>query len=220
MNGKKQAADFRNNYKLKAVNSAELCRALREQGYTIIEFNGLSDRKAVADLIDALQLREQAANSRCFVYQDSNNRLVFLHEDLNEKERTIVLAHEEGHILNRHMNRESIVGEDVIEEFEANEFAHYLLLGKPRSTRRRAIVPACVICVLICVVSGLILLHHYNRAIYTDNFYRVSDGKKYHLQDCIYVKDRRDIMRLTWEEYKSGEFTACSVCTPDARKTD
>lgn len=52
--------------------------------------------------------------------------IVFIHEDLNEEEKTKVLAHENGHIYLGHFSSSQVIGKDVQEEYEANEFAHYL----------------------------------------------------------------------------------------------
>ena len=81
----------------------------------------------MTSLVEALDLQGRIACSKCFTYQTSKYRLVFMHEDLNEDERCIVLAHEEGHIWNRHFSEKRIFGNDIIQEYEANEFVHYLL---------------------------------------------------------------------------------------------
>ena len=213
---KSQASLFRKKYGLRTINSETLCKALKEQGYTVVEFNGISDKPAVAELIDALQIRNLASQSRCFTYQDENYRLVFLHEDLNDEERTITLAHEEGHIWNRHMNQGNVIGTDVIQEFEANEFAHYLLLTRSDSHNRKLRVCVFTLLLLVlCAVVAITIKHYHDKAIFTDNLYRVSDGKKYHFRDCNYIKDRKDVTRLTIDEYESGEYEPCSVCKPD-----
>ena len=216
MDEKKQAALFRKKFRLKTINSATLSEALKEQGYTIIEFNGIHDKGAVIELIDALQLKDMVAQSRCFTYQDENYRLVFLHEDLNDEERTIVLAHEAGHIWYRHMTQGNVIGTDIVQEYEANEFAHYLLLGRMRNRRKRFLIAAsCIVLTIVCAVIILIAKQKHDQALYTDDLYRVSDGKKYHLRDCTYIKDRKDVTRLTWAEYESGEYKPCSICKPD-----
>jgi len=216
MDEKKQAALFKKKFSLNVINSATLTEALKKQGYTIVEFNGISDKQAVTELIDALQLRDLISQSRCFTYHDENYRLVFLHEDLNDEERTIVLAHEAGHIWNRHMKQGNVIGTDVVQEHEANEFAHYLLLDKTGSSSKKYLIA--ISCFALIIVLGLAFLavkRGHDKAIFTENLYRVSDGKKYHVRDCIYVKDRKDISRLTWEEYESGEYEPCSVCKPE-----
>lgn len=56
MNEKKQVSEFKKKYKLKNIKSAELCKTLSVQGYTVVEFNGINDSDDVSNLIDALKL--------------------------------------------------------------------------------------------------------------------------------------------------------------------
>lgn len=54
MNYKKQATDFKRKHNVTKVTSSNLCTALNEQGYTVIEFNGIVDNDDVAALRDTL----------------------------------------------------------------------------------------------------------------------------------------------------------------------
>ena len=221
MREKKNADQFKSKFKIHAVNSATLYEAITAQGYTIIEFNGIDDSKDVSELVDALQLQEHIKNEKCFTFQNDKYRLVFLHEDLNEDERTVVLAHEEGHIWNGHMTRDSSFGTDVIQEYEANEFAHYLLsdrTGKRKLSRITAVV--CVLILILGIITGVFLMRQHNEAVYTDNLYRTETGTKYHLRDCMYIKDKTDVYRLTREEFESGEYEPCGACIPGGTTDD
>lgn len=218
MNGRQQAKAFRKQYGIKIVNSATLCEALTEQGYTIIEFNGIQEKESVSDLISALRLEDQISHSKCFTYQNDKYRLIFIHEDLNDEERTVVLAHEQGHIWNQHMHKDSAIGVDVIHEHEANEFAHYLLddrFGKKK--RIRIITLACVAALIMITSIGLYVKQSHDKAVYTEDLYRTETGTKYHVRDCIYIRDRTDVYRLTQEEFDSGKYEPCSACMPDER---
>lgn len=147
MNQKRKAAEFKHKYGLKTINSADLWEALTAQGYTLVEFNSIENKENVASLIEALQLEDQIARSKCFTYQNDKYRIVFIHEDLNDEERTIVLAHEEGHIWNGHMSLNNVLGTDVVQEYEANEFAYHLLKDKTGKKKRTKITA--VICTMI-----------------------------------------------------------------------
>lgn len=98
MSGNRKVVEFRRKYQIKTVNSAVLCKILEIQGYTLVEFNNIENKEDVTSLIEALQLQEQTSCCKCFTYQNDKYRIVFIHQDLNDEERTIVLAHEEGHI--------------------------------------------------------------------------------------------------------------------------
>lgn len=214
----RQVADFKRKFKIKQVTSEGLCRALSEQGYTVIEFNGIDDNDDVTALKNALGVGPYMDQSRCFTYRDDKYRIVFIHEGLNEEERQVTLAHEEGHIWNDHLTKNNVIGNDVIQEHEANEFAHYLL--KDKTGKRKKVITVATLCALITIagiVSGLLLKNQHDTAMYTDNLYRTETGGKYHLRDCMFIKDKTDVYRLTREEYDSGEYEPCEACMPDER---
>ena len=124
---KKKAKLFLKEYGLQNVTLENLRSAIQKQGYTIVEYNNIFNDGNIAALINALGLESFCERSKGFTYADTKRRLVFLHEDLSYEEKRMVLAHEEGHIYCNHLTSTPILGRDVIEEHEANEFAHYLL---------------------------------------------------------------------------------------------
>ncbi len=113
------------------------CDALDKLGYTVVFFNAISNEKEVNVLIDHLGLESLIRSQRGFTYATDKYRLVFINEDLAEEEKLVVMAHEIGHIYLRHVSKANIIGNDVIEEHEANEFSHYLLY---KSNRTRMVV--------------------------------------------------------------------------------
>lgn len=218
MSARRQVSDFKKKYGLKIVNSATLSDALKEQGYSIIDFNGVSEKPDVAELIDALQVKDQISHSRGFTYQNDKYRLIFVHEDLNEEERVVVLAHEQGHIWNQHMHKDSPIGIDVIHEHEANEFAHFLLADRfGKKKRNKLVVGICVVIAILLGIVGATTKNAHDKAVYTDDLYRTETGKKYHIKNCLYIRDRTDVYRLTLAEFNSGEYEPCSACMPDDR---
>ena len=145
MNYRKQVSEFKRKYHINVITSESLSHALNEQGYTIIKFNGIADSEDVIALRDALDVGIYMKQSRCFTYRDDKYRLIFINESLNEEETLIALAHEEGHIWNDHLVKDSVIGNDVVQEYQANEFAHYLLKdkdGRYYRFRRIIIMPA------------------------------------------------------------------------------
>ena len=216
MDVRKQATRFRKKYKLKAINSATLCDVLSRQGYTVIEFNGTAETEDVRNLIDALEIHDQISHSRCFTYKSDKYRIIFVHEDLNEEERTIALIHEEGHIWHGHMHTGNILGEDIVQEYEANEFAHYLLKDKTGSRKRTKLIIACMAAiVLLGSAFGVLMKQSHDEAVYADNLYRTETGEKYHLRDCMYIKDKTNVYLLTLKEFESGEYEPCGACLPE-----
>lgn len=218
MNQKRKAAEFKRKYSLKTINSADLWEALTAQGYTLVEFNSIENKENVASLIGALQLEDQIARSKCFTYQNDKYRIVFIHEDLNDEERTIVLAHEEGHIWNGHLSANNVLGTDVIQEYEANEFAHHLLKDKTgKKKRTKVTVVILTLILLLTVGTGMFLKQNHDKAVYTDDLYRTETGGKYHVRDCMYIRDKTDVHRLSIEDFESGQYEPCSACMPDLK---
>lgn len=82
-------------YGLQNVTLENLRSAIQKQGYTIVEYNNIFNGENVAALIDALGLENFCEGSKGFTYADKKRRLVFLHEDLSDKEKMMILAHEE-----------------------------------------------------------------------------------------------------------------------------
>ena len=126
-NVKKQAERFIRDFKYFTPSYSALREIIQKQGYTIVEFNNIYNDENVTLLLESLHLDEYAERSKGFTYADSRRRLLFLNEDLSEDEKLMVLAHEEGHIYCNHFSSVPIIGKDVVEEHEANEFAHHIL---------------------------------------------------------------------------------------------
>lgn len=219
-NIKKTVQLFRNEFGVSNVTLENLRSVIKKQGYTIIEYNNIFNSENVAALIRALDLGQLCERSKGFTYADSKYRLVFLHEDLSEKEKLMVLAHEEGHIYCNHLSSAPIIGRDVVEEHEANEFAHYLLHQGTKqkilhflAQRRKMVAVSAIIIVLL--IGGCVIYNAMNHAQndYGD-FYITSTGNKYHKADCIFIKGKTTTHRMTEEEFESGKYEPCRICLP------
>lgn len=208
---------FLRQYHIKQITSDVLLDIITQQGYTPIEFNGIADDEDVQTLIEALDLEQYVKSCRCFIYQNQNHRLIFINENLNEEERTIVLAHEEGHIWCRHINSGPVsIGADVIQEYEANQFM-YLLLNDFSYPKRRFKKITAILILSLAIISSIIcgVFTKYRKEVYTDDLYRTDNGQKYHHRECYYLKDHTDIHLLSNEEFESGLYEPCKVCFPD-----
>lgn len=220
-NIKCKAKAFLSQFKLSEVTLENLKSVIQKQGYTIIEFNNITNNENVSALLTALDLQSLATQSKGFTYADSQRRLVFVHEGLSDDEKLMVLAHEEGHIYCNHLSSTPILGRDVVEEHEANEFAHYLLhrsvwqkFGCMVKGHSKASIAAVLIIALI-VVGCIIGYKMYCENAYYEEYYITSTGNKYHDKDCGYVKGKDNIERLTIEQYESGEYEPCGKCLTD-----
>ena len=217
---KQNAKSFQREFSIYSITYPALKEAVEKQGYTVVEFNHIYNEEAVACLIDALNISDAVLRSRGFTYADCNHRVVFIHEDLSDDEKLMVLAHEEGHIYCRHMNTSPIIGQDVQDEYEANEFAHYLLNpshpGRVKCILRRhkKAVLISIIGLALITVAAVALCYTSKRQSYYGEYYITESGNKYHEKDCIFVKDKTNVHRMTEEEFESGEYEPCRICLP------
>ena len=210
---KRNVREFRRKYQVHCVDEKVLKSIITRQGYTIVEFNGISETEEVHTLIDALGIEQYIRGCKCFTYQDNHFRILFLHEKLSPDEQTIILAHEEGHIWNKHLQTDGILGQDVMQEHEANEFAHYLLNEKKRKLKKSIVAIITVAALMLGLLY--VLFTGYKSSVYTDNLYITDSGEKYHRKDCIYIRNQNNVMKMTKEEFNSGEYEPCDVCFPD-----
>ena len=217
---KKKAKSFLKEYDLQNITLENLRSAIQKQGYTIVEYNNIFNDENVATLINALGLEAMCERSKGFTYADTKRRLVFLHEDLSYEEKRMVLAHEEGHIYCNHLISTPILGRDVIEEHEANEFAHYLLnpswftkVNRILYRNQRIVLISMAGLALLAVVVAALCYTHKQQSYYGE-YYITESGNKYHEKDCIFVKDKTNVHRMTEEEFESGEYEPCRICLP------
>lgn len=191
-----------------------LRRGVEKLGYTVIGFNHIYNDADVQTLVTELKLTEQIQRANGFTYADKDYRLVFIHEDLAEAEKRMILAHEAGHICLEHMLDTSVLGQDVRQEFEANEFAHCLLSGTWgwgilfRDKALVAVQAAVLVLVIVCTVLLTVYLQSFK------HYYVTESGDKYHEKECISIKNKESVRELTVEELASGAYESCHICLP------
>ena len=215
-----------------AVTAAGLQDAVEAMGYMVIFFRPGDNSPAVETVIETLALTGMTASSKAFTYADGSYRLVFCHADLSEDERRMVLAHEAGHIFLNHLSHAPVLGRDVTEEYEANEFAHYLLRRSGgvrewfRGHRRLAVAAAAL---LLVAAAGVLLWKHLPRqtqevrqlpdaVAYYGDYYVTATGNKFHRAECSFItggKHAEGVRRLTVDDYESGRYSPCSRCLSD-----
>ncbi len=218
---KHKVGRFLKEYRIREISSASLTSALLRQGFTVLKFNRLCNDEDLDDLIDALKLRSYIASSKGFTYANADHRLVFVHEELSEKETCMVLAHEQGHIYCAHTEKQPILGEDVRQENEANEFAHHLLHPSAWQktkmwVRRNKVLTVVLASVLaLAIIGGGVFAYLSSFEHRVGDYYLTETGTKYHTAECGFVKDRDTSRKMTQAEYESGLFTPCTRCLPE-----
>lgn len=152
----KEVLNFRKEYQIKKVSYPVLYEITEKIGYTVILFNSHCIDKNVNQLVDALNISGELLESRGFTYSNGDFRLVFINDNLSDKEKTIVLSHELGHIVLGHTGRNPVIGHDVQDEFEANEFSTFLFKSDSRIfvilNSRKAVLSAIAVAFLLSVV--------------------------------------------------------------------
>ena len=220
VNIKKEAYCFIKQYNIDQLSFESLKKVLTQQGYILVEYNGIYNDETVTSLLHSLNLQDMVSQSRGFSYSDKNHRIVFVNEDLSDEEKLVVLAHEEGHIYLNHMASLCCIGHDVKQEHDANEFAHYLLHQNihqivSRFLKKHKKICITAACIILVGLIGLTGISVYNRnQSYYGEYYITSSGQSYHRKDCIFVKNKTNVSRLTKEQYDSGEYDPCEICLP------
>lgn len=219
-NIKRKVRQFIKKHDLRQITYAGLKQVAEDMGYTVIEFNSSYNESNIQTVINNLNLQDAIIQSRGFTYIDKKYRLIFVNESLNEEEKQLVMSHELGHILCGHFNTCSIIGKDVRDEFEANEFSHYLLkrnIGQKIScfvrTYKKATIVITVMTFLTVTSLGVAAIVKKSRSYYGE-YYITEVGNKYHKKDCIFIKNKRHVKRLSKEKFNSGQYAPCKMCLP------
>ena len=233
------ARAYLRRYGVTGVSTAGLQKGLEDRGYTLVPFLAAGNSPAVATVIETLRLEQMTSASKGFTYAGADYRLVFCRADLNDDERCLILAHEFGHITLDHLAHAPILGKDVTEEYEANEFSR-MLLAAPAVRRRNSwlILAAAILLVLLGIALWRIpalrgtdapsappdraipeVLSEQtdpDGAAYYGEYYVTPSGTKFHTKDCSFVSGERrtGARRLTVDDYATGKYTPCSRCLP------
>lgn len=215
--GKQAAKAFRKKYGVLKPTLDEIKNIITSQGYSIVEFNAIFNDEDVALIIENLRLDNLVSERKGFTYADSKNRLVFVHEDLSVDEKLSVLLHEEGHIFCGHIEENTYLGRDIQQEVEANEFTYCMQNPSSNSKslffiNKNKVWISIVAVILVVSIIGFGWFVR-EKELYGD--YVITDtGNKYHQSDCIHVKNKTNVHRLTVEQFESGEYEPCGTCLP------
>lgn len=214
------AYNFLRNNHLSNVTLENLVFIIEKNGYELMEYseNELMNKNHI---IQQLGIADIACMAKAFTYSNTSLKFVFIREELSGQEKLLALAHEVGHIECGHLEKKNVSPDNVGDEYEANEFAHYILHIKYTyrfklyiyEHRKTILATAAIIGCFIILFFSLLLLKKTNLSY--GNFYISQNGEKYHLQECIIIKNKKNIRRITEDEFNSGEFDFCQVCLPN-----
>ena len=208
-------------YGISKVTLENLIYIIEEQGFEIIEYSQRDRSDSVWTVLNTLNLTAYAESGKAFAYKCGKSKLLFVCEEMTADEKLYALAHEEGHIIFGHLYNGACDGNAVEEEYVANEFAHYLLhpplllrfATTVKSNKKKALWGA-LIALALAVIIPLTVNVIQSRSYYGE-YYVTESGTKYHEKDCMTIKDRSNVRRLTEKDYYSGDYEPCHVCLPE-----
>lgn len=112
------------------------------------------------------------------------------------------------------------ISKEEKEKLITTEFAHYLLNpSRPSKIKRilhhhKKAVLISMIGLALLTVAVVALCYTSKQQSYYGEYYITESGNKYHEKDCIFVKDKTNVHRMTEEEFESGEYEPCRICLP------
>ena len=208
----REARTFLSQFHHQPFTVSDLEKALQAQGFSLVEYSRVSNGREVTTLLTSLHLSDYAARQSAFTYQDPHLRIVFMQENLSQQEQMILLSHELGHILCRHMEqaRVSGPGSGVLQEQEANEFASILLRYNRRCRPRRMALwagiglaaAAALVVLALCLLPGGA----------GQTVYLTESGRGYHKKDCQYVIGKDNTTAVTVQQARASGYDPCSWC--------
>lgn len=218
---KNKASNIVKEYRLSSPSLDNLIIVAKNLGYEIIDFGKKQNSGGTAALIKELSVQKNIETSSAFTYQYNDIKIIFLCDALNEREKCYALAHELGHIVCGHMEYSHCSSDGIEDEFEANEFAHYLLYPKAHqkvrnyllSHKSSAIVTGTIVLVIIIGIVFAASAAQENR--YYGDYYVTTSGQKYHTKECFTISGSESAHRMTKVEHESGQYSSCSICLPN-----
>ncbi len=218
MKPKQVAYQLMRHYRMNHVSLDNAHYIATELGYEIIDYNPNHLTKPMRLLIEELNLPSYVLQQNAFTVHNNSTSLIFVSETLTPEEKRLALIHEIGHVMLGHMEYPQTIP-SVVAEHDANEFVHYIL-NPPLVLAASIFVMRHARTVLIigAVIAGLSLLgwivnYEKTEQSFYGEYYITESGSKYHLKDCTVIRNKQNVRRLTVEEYESGKFTPCKVCT-------
>ena len=200
--------------KAKKINVIHIRQHLERQGFELISMK--------SDLGQSLQemLKLDFTGEKALVYVSDKIKYVFYNPDLNEEDLEYVLLHECGHI---HLNHKT---NSMRNEAAAWNFAHTVKNIHKKITKAFALM---IVSALLTLSANYLLFNyvynpsadikassketlptHTNPAPKQEKVYITANGTKYHIKDCIFIRDKKTI---SCNKNEAAElFLPCSSC--------
>ena len=218
---KSKARRILQDFNITKVTLESLIFIIEQQGFELVEYSQSDFSDSVWSLMEKLNLRTYAETGKAFAYKCGRSKLVFICAEMSADEKLYALAHEEGHIACGHLCNGACNSNAVEEEYIANEFAHYLLnpplcvkIGVFLSNHNKVVVVTVLFALLVALAIPIVLQLVRNQTYYGE-YYISENGERYHEKDCMIIRYKRNIHRLTEKDFYSNKYEPCQVCLPD-----
>lgn len=162
-------------------------------------------------LIKSLHLEREKRGKNGFISTFNGKKIIFYDDDLSQKEAHFIVAHELGHYLLGHAEKN---WSKAKYEREANIFAHEcmkLMYPESPDTKKQKHMKIVKIAVSIAVLIAIGI-----SAIYIANgfktVYITRTGDKYHTETCGHLTDTK--IEMTLREAQKAGYQPCSMCKP------
>ena len=216
-----EASRLLKKYSISRPSLDDLIQIAGANGYEIIDYSLSNNPTNVTTLLHELSLEQLAATRRAFVFKRGEIRLLFVCDSMTSSEKRYAIAHELGHIVMGHLKNGLCNDAEIEEEYEANEFAHYLLRpgfaarGAVWVRRHQAISILIVVFVALGIAAIPVTAMILKEQSYYGEYYITENGEKYHDKKCTIIKGKANVRRLTKEDYESGKYQPCQICLHD-----
>lgn len=224
----KNAIDFifKNKLYARKITAQRLLQIFKGQGFSIIEFSSGAD-----EIVRKLGLSEKAGYYDCFTYIYNSSKFIFIKNGLTDRDKIILLLHEEGHIYLEHTagKEELIHNTSVWKEWQANMF-YLTVITVNRFCRYGIHLLSITLIIMIAVLFsnrnigaityGGSMDYIKNIPTETDNnksavnseiVYYTDEGDTYHLyRACSYIKYVKNVKKGSIEQSKKVK--CCSEC--------
>lgn len=203
-------------HKISKITLDNLIYLVEGCGFELIDYSHIENSTGTEHILTMYSLKQLASDNYAFTYVCGDSKYIFLEENLTTSEKLYALAHELGHICLKHFEAGSFLHGTFEQEYEANEFAHYILHPSPGNyiaawTTGHKIASVIIAIFIMIGITAIPVSSYISSKIYHDYYFVTDSGLHYHMADCFYIQGH-DVHRMTEEEFKSGEYTPCKVC--------
>ena len=159
-------------------------------------------------------------NKDAFTVIDDDMTLIYIKSDASPEDKLYLLLHEVGHIELNHLEMSTLTCSSRLHDIEADAFA-YTVLNPPKVNIRLTVTV-----LILTAFLGFCLGTHtvpqetpVSTSVYQteqveeiEYVYITPTGRKYHEENCMYVKNKNCTKLIIEEAQKNYE--PCSVCNP------